>query len=84
MKVRGLMIREVVTMAENATIQETLTILYERHVGSVVITDEEENVRAYLLNGMRLELWQQRSRLTQLYESNDKKCRDHMGRSLLC
>jgi CBS domain-containing protein len=36
------MIREVVTMAENATIKEAFTILYDRHVGSVVITDEEE------------------------------------------
>ena len=45
MRVRGLMIREVITMAENATIQETLTILYERHVGSIVITDEEEKCK---------------------------------------
>jgi len=42
LKVCDLMIRKVVTMEENATIQETFTILYERHVGSVVITDEKK------------------------------------------
>ena len=39
------MIREVITMEENATIEEALTILYERHVGSVVITDEEKKCK---------------------------------------
>ena len=42
MKVRDLMIREVVTMDDDATIEEAFKILYEKHVGSVIITDEEK------------------------------------------
>ena len=45
MKVRDLMIKEVVTMEEDASIEEAFKILYERHVGSVVITDEEEKCK---------------------------------------
>lgn len=45
MEVRDLMIKEVVTMEEDASIEEAFKILYERHVGSVVITDEEEKCK---------------------------------------
>ncbi len=45
MKVRDLMIKEVVTIEEDASIEEAFKILYERHVGSVVITDEEEKCK---------------------------------------
>ena len=45
MKVRDLMIKEVVTMEEDASIEEAFKILHERHVGSVVITDEEEKCK---------------------------------------
>jgi CBS domain-containing protein len=45
LKVRDLMIKEVVTIEEDASIEEAFKILYERHVGSVVITDEEEKCK---------------------------------------
>ena len=45
MKVRDLMIREVVTMEEDASIEEAFTILFERHIGSVVITDEDKKCK---------------------------------------
>ena len=45
MKVRDLMTKEVVTMEEDASIEEAFKILYERHVGSVVITDEEKKCK---------------------------------------
>ena len=41
MKIRDVMIREVIKMSGDETIEEVLKILYERHVGSVVITDNE-------------------------------------------
>jgi CBS domain-containing protein len=39
------MIKEVVTMEEDASIEEAFKILHERHVGSVVITGEEEKCK---------------------------------------
>ena len=45
MKVHDLMTKEVVTMGEDTSIEEAFKILYERHVGSVVITDEEEKCK---------------------------------------
>ncbi len=45
MKVRDLMNKEVVTLKEDASVEEAFKILYERHVGSVVITDEEEKCK---------------------------------------
>jgi CBS domain-containing protein len=45
LKVRDLMIKEVVTIGEDASIEEAFKILYERHVGSVVITDEEKKCK---------------------------------------
>jgi CBS domain-containing protein len=39
------MIKEVTTMEEDASIEEAFKILYERHVGSVVITDEEKKCK---------------------------------------
>jgi CBS domain-containing protein len=45
LKVHDLMIKEVVTIEEDASIEEAFEILYERHVGSVVIIDKEEKCR---------------------------------------
>jgi CBS domain-containing protein len=45
LKVRDLMIKDVATMEENASIEEAFKILYERHVGSVVLTDEEKKCK---------------------------------------
>jgi predicted transcriptional regulator len=36
-----MVIREVIKMSGDETIEEVLKMLYERHVGSVVITDNE-------------------------------------------
>jgi CBS domain-containing protein len=45
LKVHDLMIKEVVTIVEDASIEEAFKILHERHVGSLVITDEEEKCK---------------------------------------
>jgi CBS domain-containing protein len=45
LKVRDLMTKEVVTMGEDTSIEKAFKILYERHVGSVIITDEEEKCK---------------------------------------
>ena len=39
------MLRQVVKVTEDATIETVFQILYERHVGSVVITGEEEKCK---------------------------------------
>jgi CBS domain-containing protein len=39
MKVRDMMIREVITMKADQTIQAAFQILYARHVGSIIITN---------------------------------------------
>ena len=36
------MIREVIKMKEDATIEKAFKILHERHVGSIIITDNQE------------------------------------------
>jgi len=41
LKVRDMMTREVVTLDGSVTGNDVFKTLYERHVGSVVITDEE-------------------------------------------
>ena len=45
MKVRDMMIREVMRMKDSATIEKAFKILYERHVGSVIITNREEQCK---------------------------------------
>ena len=41
LKDRDMTVREVIKMKGDETIEEVVKILYERHVGSVVITDNE-------------------------------------------
>jgi CBS domain-containing protein len=41
LKVRDLMVREIIKMKSDESIEEAIKILHERHVGSVVITDNE-------------------------------------------
>ena len=41
-KVRDIMIKEVITSKGEITIKETVKIFYERHVGSIVIVDPEK------------------------------------------
>lgn len=42
LKVRDLMCKKVITVKEEVTIQEAVMLLYERHVGSVVVVDDEQ------------------------------------------
>ena len=41
MKVRDMMIKNVVTAKENMTIEDAVKILYKKHVGALVITDDK-------------------------------------------
>jgi len=41
LKVRDLMIENVVAARENMTIEDAVKILYKKHVGALVITDDE-------------------------------------------
>ena len=36
------MVRDVVTVTKDATIRETIKIMYKKHIGSVMITDKEK------------------------------------------
>lgn len=41
MKVRDLMIENVITTKEETTIEDAIKILFEKHVGALVITDDK-------------------------------------------
>lgn len=43
LKVSDIMIKNVVIAKDDTTIEKAIEILYKKHVGSIVITDEEEN-----------------------------------------
>ena len=42
MKVYDLMIKNVITAKENITIKDAINILFKKHVGALIITDDEE------------------------------------------
>lgn len=41
MKVRHIMVENVVTAKEDNTVKEAIEMLYKKHIGSIVITDDE-------------------------------------------
>lgn len=43
MKVKGVMIKNVVTVERDISLQRGIEDLYEKHVGSIVVLDEEKN-----------------------------------------
>ena len=45
LKVRDLMIENVVTTKEEITIEDAIKILFEKHVGSLVITDDKRKCK---------------------------------------
>jgi len=45
LKVKDIMCRKVITAREDLSIQEAVQLLNERHVGSIVVIDEEERCR---------------------------------------
>lgn len=45
MKVRDLMIKRVITAKEGTTIEDAIGLLFRRHVGALVITDDERKCR---------------------------------------
>ncbi len=42
LKVKDIMCKKVVTSKENITIQQAVELLYDRHIGSIIIVNEEE------------------------------------------
>ena len=45
MKVRDLMIENVVTTKENTTIKDAISILFKKHVGALMIIDDERKCK---------------------------------------
>lgn len=45
LKVRNIMCKKVITAKEDLTIQEAIQLLYDRHIGSLIIIDDEEKCR---------------------------------------
>lgn len=45
MKVRNLMIENVITTKEETTIEDAIKILFEKHVGALVITDDKRKCK---------------------------------------
>ena len=41
LKVRDIMVKNVVTAKENISVEMTIEMLYKKHVGSIVVTDDE-------------------------------------------
>lgn len=41
LKIRDIMCKDIVTAKEDLTIQEAIQLLYERHVGSIIVVDDE-------------------------------------------
>lgn len=41
MKVRNIMVENVVTAKEDKTIKNAIEMLYKKHIGSIIITDDE-------------------------------------------
>ncbi|MCL2358362.1 MAG: CBS domain-containing protein [Nitrososphaerota archaeon] len=45
LKVKDIMCRKVITVKEDISIQEAVQLLNDRHIGSIVIIDDEERCR---------------------------------------
>jgi CBS domain-containing protein len=45
LKVRDIMVKKVVTAKENTTIERAIEMFYQKHIGSVVITNQDEKCR---------------------------------------
>ena len=45
LKVRDIMIKNVVTARENTTLERAIEMLYRKHIGSVVVSDKDEKCR---------------------------------------
>ena len=45
LKVRDIMVKKVVTAKENTTLERAIEMLYQKHIGSVVISDQDEKCR---------------------------------------
>ena len=45
LKVRDMMVKKVVTARENTTLERAIEMLYQKHIGSVVITNRDEKCR---------------------------------------
>lgn len=45
LKIRDIMCKKVITAKEDLTIHEAIQLLYDRHVGSIIVIDDEEKCR---------------------------------------
>ena len=45
LKVRDIMVKNVVTARENTTLERAIEMLYRKHIGSVVVSDKDEKCR---------------------------------------
>lgn len=45
LKVRDIMVKKVVTAKESTTLERAIEMLYQKHIGSVVITNRDEKCR---------------------------------------
>lgn len=45
LKVRDIMTKRAVTVNENITLEKAIEILYQKHIGSVVVTDKNQKCR---------------------------------------
>jgi len=45
LKVRDIMCKKVITAKEDLSIQDAIQLLYDRHIGSVIVIDDEEKCR---------------------------------------
>jgi CBS domain-containing protein len=45
LKVRGMMVKSVVTAREGTTLERAIEMLYRKHIGSVVVVDKDQKCR---------------------------------------
>lgn len=45
LKVRDIMVKKVVTAKESTTLERAIEMLYQKHIGSVVVTNRDEKCR---------------------------------------
>ncbi len=64
--VKNIMVKNVITVKEEATIKETISLMLEYNINSIIITDEENNLKGLITRKDLLEP------LTKLYDSQEK------------
>ena len=65
-KIKDLMCKQVVTAKDNLSIQDAIQLLNERHVGSIVITDDENRCIGMFTERDAIRVVAQKMRLDEL------------------